>query len=206
MQIRRFGGGRAPRIDDHQPQLRSLLAQRQDPLHQHRMAPGEVRPDQHQQISLVQIGVLNRHDIFTEGAHMPGHGRGHAQPRVGIDVRGADVALHQLVGDVVVLRQQLTGNIQRHGIRPVLVDAGAQRDRPRRTVRYPSLTLAPSTSGYSSRPCVTQRGSQRRALGAESTEVGGMVGIAAHCDAAVGGALREHAAAHPAVGACGTIP
>ena len=45
--------------------------------------------------------------IGTEGALVCRHRRGHAQPRIGVDISAADKALHQLVGDVIILGQQL---------------------------------------------------------------------------------------------------
>jgi hypothetical protein len=41
----------------------------------------------------------------------------HAQPRIGVDIGAADEALHQLVGDVIVLGQQLPGEIERDRVR-----------------------------------------------------------------------------------------
>ena len=92
-----------------------------DALVQHRMAPGRVGADQHHEVGELQVLVALRHDVGAERAAMPGHRRGHAQPRVGVDVRRADEALRQLVGDVVVLGQQLPGQIERDRLRPVRV-------------------------------------------------------------------------------------
>ena len=76
------------------------------------MAPGGVGADQHDQIGLLEILVAAGHDVLAEGADVPGDRRGHAQPRIGVDIGGADEALHQLVGDVVVLGQQLAGDVE----------------------------------------------------------------------------------------------
>ena len=91
------------------------------------MAPGGVRTDQHDEIGELEVVVAHRHHVFAERALVAGDGRRHAQPRVGVDVGRADVALHELVGDVVVLGQQLAGDVERHGLRPVLVDDAAER-------------------------------------------------------------------------------
>src|SRR4051812_5202150 len=64
--------------------------------------------------------------ILAEGADLPGDRGGHAQPRVGVDIGGADKALHQLVGDVVILGQELAGDIERDRIRPVLGDCAGE--------------------------------------------------------------------------------
>ena len=108
-----------------------------DALHHHRMAPGEIGTHDHQQVRRFEILVVDGHHVLAECAHVACHCGRHAQARIGVDVRGADVALHELVGDVVVLGQQLSGDIQRHGLRAVGIDAvlqsrgdGIQRDRP----------------------------------------------------------------------------
>jgi hypothetical protein len=92
---------------------RAPLLVGQHALEQHRMAPGGVRADQHQQIGLVEVLVAARHGVGAEGAAVAGDRRGHAQPRIGVDIGAADESLHQLVGDVIVLGQQLAGEIER---------------------------------------------------------------------------------------------
>ncbi|MNL83436.1 hypothetical protein D3C87_2110840 [compost metagenome] len=68
------------------------------------MAPGEIGAVQDDQIGKLDVFINTRHGIIAEGAFVPGNGRGHAKPRIGIDIGRADKAFHQLVGDVVVLR------------------------------------------------------------------------------------------------------
>ena len=70
----------------------------------------------------LDILIADRHGIGTESALVRRHGGGHAQPRVGVDVGAADETFHQLVGDVIILGQQLPGDIERHGIRAMLGD------------------------------------------------------------------------------------
>ena len=84
------------------------------------MAPGEVRADQHDEIGLLEILVAAGHRVGAERALVAGDRRGHAQPRVGVDVGRADEALHQLVGDVVVLGQQLAGDVEGDAVGAVL--------------------------------------------------------------------------------------
>ena len=144
VQVRLFRRGCAARIDDHQLHARPPLALGQDALHQHRMAPGQVGADQHDEIGSLQVRVVDGNDVFAECTHVTGNGRGHAQAGIGIDVRRADVALHQLVGDVVVLGEQLARDIQGHGLR-------ARARRCRRTVAMP-----PPTAPGSSPPCDRQ--------------------------------------------------
>jgi len=91
------------------------------------MAPGGIAADQHDEIRLVDVVVTARHNVLAKCADLSCHGRGHAQPGVGVDVRGADEPLHQLVGDVIVLGQKLAGDVKRHRIGTVL------RDRARKS-------------------------------------------------------------------------
>ncbi len=105
-------------------------------LVQHRMAPRGIAADQHDEIGLLDVLVNAGDDILAERADMPGDRRRHAQPRIGVDIGGADKALHQLVGDVIILGQELAGDVERDRVRPVLVDragkdAGDQVDAPR---------------------------------------------------------------------------
>ena len=86
------------------------------------MTPGGVRADQYDQIGLVEILIGAGHRVGAEGAAMAGDRRRHAQPRIGVDIGRADEALHQLVGDVIILGQQLAGQIEGDRIRPVLVN------------------------------------------------------------------------------------
>ena len=120
---------------------------------------------------------------------MAGDRRGHAQPRIGVDVGRADEALHQLVGDVIVLGQQLAGEIERDRVGPVALDDAAkavgdavERDRPvdarKRAVDLPQHRMQQAV-------VERQRLAERRALGAEPAEIGGMVGIAGDRRAAV---------------------
>jgi hypothetical protein len=45
----------------------------------------------------------------------------HTEARVGVDVGRAEKAFHQLVGDVVILGEQLAGQIEGDRIRPVAI-------------------------------------------------------------------------------------
>ena len=70
----------------------------------------------------LQVLVAARHRVGAESALVARDRRCHAQPRVGIDVGAADESLHQLVGHVVVLGQELPREVERHRLRPVLGD------------------------------------------------------------------------------------
>ena len=128
VQVGALAGGRAARIDVDDAHA-ALGPRHLDALVQHRVAPGGVGAHQHHQVGQLQVVVVLRHDVGAEGAAMPRHRRGHAQPRVGVDVRRADEALRQLVGDVVVLGQQLPGQVEGDRLRPMHVDDAAQAGR-----------------------------------------------------------------------------
>ena len=69
---------------------------------------------------------------------MAGDRRRHAQPRIGVDIGRADEALHQLVGDVVVLGEQLAREIERDRVRPVALDDALEAVRRRGRAPCPS--------------------------------------------------------------------
>ena len=106
-------------------------------LEQHRMAPGEIGADQHDEVGLLEILVAARHGVRAEGAPVAGDRRGHAQAGVGVDIGRADEALHQLVGDVIVLDQQLAGDIEGDAV-------GAMRRRSSREKRAATRSSASS--------------------------------------------------------------
>ena len=81
-----ISGGIGPAWIDHDDARAALLLVGEHALKQHRMAPGRVGADQHQQIGLVEVLVAAGHGVGAEGAAMAGDGRGHAQPRIGVDI------------------------------------------------------------------------------------------------------------------------
>ena len=124
MQVGGRGGRGAARIDGDDLRA-ALLARRHQALIEDGMAPGHVAADLDDEIGFFQILIAAWHHILAEGAHMARHRGGHAKPRVGVDIARADEALHQLVGDIIVLGEELAGDIERDRIRPVRVaDAG----------------------------------------------------------------------------------
>ena len=171
------------------------------------MAPGGIRADEHGEIGLVEILVAAGHGIGAEGALVAGDGGGHAQARVGVDVGRADEALHQLVGDVIVLRQQLARDVEGDRIGPMPLDrrreSPPRRGRARRPRRCaPARRSAPRSIGMEQTPIERQGFAERRALRAEAAEVCRMRADrpAIVCAAEAVGP-RQHAAADPAIGA-----
>ena len=119
-----------------------------------------LRADQHDQVGLLEILVAAGHHVRAEGAAVAGDRRGHAEPRIGVDVGGADEALHQLVGDVVVLGQELAGDVEGDRVRPVLGDRCARNvagDQVERLVP----ARAPAADLGMEQPAVERRASRR---------------------------------------------
>ncbi len=122
MAIGDLAGGGAPGVDRHDLQPGIIPLRLRQTLVQHRVRPGGVRADQHHQIAVFHILIATGHHVGAKGPLVAGHRRRHAQPRIGVDVRRADKSLHQLVGGIVILRQQLAGGVEGHRLRTVLVD------------------------------------------------------------------------------------
>nr|GEU28124.1 hypothetical protein [Tanacetum cinerariifolium] len=173
VQVGQLAGGRAARVDHDQLHLRARFLGLEDALEQDRMAPRGVRSHQHHHVGQFQVVVAQRHQVFAKGALVAGHGRRHAQARVGVDIGAADVPLHQLVGDVRF--------VPRHAPQAV----GVTHLR----VQQPAVQ--------------THRLAQRRTLDAQAPLVRGMQHITGNGDRAVFARRGIDAAAHAAVGAGG---
>ena len=183
--------------------LRPLFARRRDALVEDRMAPGEVGADQDDEIGKLEILVAARHRVGAEGAAVAGDRGGHAEPRIGVDIGRADEALHQLVGDVIVLGQQLAGDIEgdrspgrarRWSARSVAATRSSASSQPARR---------PSISGWSSRPSRSRVSASAEPLEQSRPKLAGWSGSPRTRHLPVRGDLREHAAADAAIGAGG---
>ncbi len=192
----------AARVDHHDAHARSRPLGGLKPLEQHRMTPGEVAAHQHDKIGQFEILVEAGHRVAAEGALVARHRRGHAEPRVGIDVGGAEEALDQLVGDVIVLGQQLARDIEGNRVRPVTIDDVAKTGGHRTECGVPRH--APAVDLGMQQP-VFQRQSltERRALRAETSQIRRMGGIAFDAGAAPAVGRRDDTAADTAIGAGG---
>ena len=111
----------------------------------------------------VEILVAAGHDILAEGADVAGDA---SRPCTAANwcryCARADEALHQLVGDVIILGQQLAGDVEGDAVRPVLARSSARKragDQVERLV--PARASRPPIIGWSSRP--SQRRASRRA-------------------------------------------
>ncbi|MGY4486543.1 hypothetical protein ACVWWR_005734 [Bradyrhizobium sp. LM3.2] len=128
----------------------------------------------------------------------------HAEPRIGIDIGGADKALHQLVGDVIVLGQQLAGEIERDRVGAVARDdvLHAVGDVVERIAPGDAFQRALAADHRIEQPAFQPDGlAECRALGAQPAEIGGVVRIARDRCAAPAVWRRQHAAADAAIGA-----
>ncbi|MCY1218672.1 hypothetical protein D9M72_306210 [compost metagenome] len=196
------GGSGAARVDHDQ--LRPGL----DPVHhaqeENRVAVGHVGAGHQEEVGLVEILVGAGRPVGTEGELVATAGAGHAQPRVGFDVAGADEPLGQFVGQILGLQGHLPGHIEGNGIRTVgveqlaqapgsvvdgLVDAAAHRVAAALVAQVGVLHAAR----------VGQRLGAGVALGAEAAEVGRVGLVAAHLDHTVVRHLHDDAAADTAI-------
>jgi hypothetical protein len=201
-----LGGRRAARIDDDDFGA-APASRRHHALVEYRMAPGGVGAHQHDQVGLVEIRIDTWHHVGPETAAMAGDGRRHAQARIGIHIGGAQKALHELVGDVVVLGEELAGEIEGDGVRPMAIDhpAKAGGDAIEGIVPGGARERAVGAAQHRmEKPAVEgKRFAQRCALGAQPPGIGGMFGIADDRGAAAPIRRRHDAAADAAIRAGG---
>ncbi len=127
-QIGFLRGHGAARIDHHDPGA-ALALVLHHALEQHRMAPGGVGAGEHDQVGEIEIGIGAGHGVGAEGALVARDRRGHAEPGIGVDIGRAEKALHQLVGDVIILGQQLAGEIEGDRVGSVALDDAAKAVR-----------------------------------------------------------------------------
>ena len=170
-----FCGRRLAHIDGHDHRAPRVL-RLDHALEQDRVAPGGVGPDEDEEVRLVQIRVAAGNRIRAEGALVTRYGRRHAEPRIGIDIGRADESLHQLVGNVIILREKLTGKIKPDGRGAVLVDDPA---KPRRDMIDGGLPIDPFAHdlGIELTRLEAERLAERRSLRAQTTVIRRMLGI-----------------------------
>ncbi len=196
MQVRNVASRGATRIDYYHAHFGSRLLRCNQTLIEHRMRPGIVGTRNHNQLCGLHVFIAYRHRIGTEGALLGRHCRRHAKPRICIDIGAADKTFHQLVGDVIILGQDLAGNVKSHRIRPMLGDDAfkffsdaIQRNLPRGAL--------PADLRVKQAPCMFQRIGQSRALGTQPPITGRMQLVADQADALAD--FHLHPATHPAI-------
>ncbi len=199
MQIGQITGGGAAGIDHHHSGVRARFFRGDHALVQHRMGPGGVGAHQHQQLGAVQILIAAGHAVAAEGALVAGHRRRHAEPAVGVHVGAADKAFHQLIGDVIVLGEQLPGAIAGHAVGAVFHHGVAQP--PRHFIQRAVPIHHRAVHFRVQQPVVMVEGfMERSALYTKTPLVGRVVRHSGH---AVAGAVHGHTATHAAVRAGG---
>ena len=176
-------------------------------LEQHRVTPSGVRADQHEKIGVIEVLISARDGIRAKRADVAGNRGRHAQTRIPVHVRRADETFHQLVGDVIILGEELAGEIKGDRIGPVPragpLEAGCdaiERIRPV-DARQPSVRL--SQHGMKQTFTEPERLAECRALGADAAEIRGMSEVAGDRRAAISVGTRQEAAAYAAIGAGG---
>ena len=198
VQIGAFTCRGPPRIDDDNAAGRVVGLGGHHALVKDRMAPGGVGADEDQEIGGFEIFIAARNGVAAERALVARHARRHAQPRIGIDVGGADEALGELVDDVIVLGQNLAGDVEGDRIRPMLADYPAKTFRDMIERRIPARFL-PVDHGCE-QPALEADGlGERRAFGAQPPEIGRMQRIAADGHRARGIPVSDDAAADAAI-------
>jgi hypothetical protein len=210
----RCGRGLGPaRIDDDEPLLRIRAPGVFEPAEQHWVGPGHVAAADVDRVGPGDVVVAGRRRIRTQRGLVSGNGTAHAQPRVGVDVVGAQQSLGELVEDVVVLGQQLAADVQANGIRPVLgMHLGQALGHARQRLVPPGALPGSATLGPTHRvQCAgglhqlrLGRQVQGLAFAAQAAEVRRVRRVALHADDGVAAAFDHDAAADPAIRAGGS--
>jgi hypothetical protein len=171
----------------------------------HRMRVGRIGAGDQHAVGVGEVLVGAGRRIGAERLLVGGDRARHAQARVGVDVVAANQPLHRLVEDVVVLGEQLPGDVERHRVRAVLVDhvgEALRGDADRLVPPHALARFAAHRAQLRVEQARLRAGGemQRRTLGAQPAEVGRMRRVAAHAADALAVVLDQHAAAHAAVG------
>ena len=171
---------------------------------QNRMRPRRVAACDHDEFSVIQIVVARRRRICAERGLVASHRRRHAQARIGVDVISADQPLRELVEDVVVLGQQLSGNVEANAIGTVLgnaagefFDEGVEGNVPAHALAIllagcPHFGIQRATIGCG-------RQVQRAAFGTQAAKICRVIGIAANGRDSRAIRTRQHPATHAAI-------
>ena len=89
---------------------------------QNRVGKRGVAADDEDAARMVDVVITGRRRVRTQRLLVPRHRAAHAQAGVAVDVVGAYQTFGELVEDVIVLRQQLPGDVKPHRIRAVVSD------------------------------------------------------------------------------------
>ncbi len=196
------GGGGAARIDHDQ--LRAGLHAVHHAQEQDRMTVGHVRADHEEQVRVVEVLVRAGRPVGAERELVAAARARHAEARVRFDVGGAQIALGELVDEILRLDRHLARHVERHGVGAVRV---ANRGQPPRRLadrvvhrqRHRIAVARLAQVGAFEPPGVAQRDVRGRALGAEPAEVGRMLGVARDLDHLAVIDVQHHPAADAAI-------
>ena len=206
MQVGELGGLGATGIDHRDEQLRIVAPGILDAPEHDRMRPGRVGAGDQQMVGQRQILITAGHRIRTQRGLVAGHRAGHAQPRVGVDVVGADQRAGELVEDEIIFGEQLARHMEGDRIRAMPGDElgkalGGMVQRGLPAQPLPGLA-APGPQGRMQRPTGrTGAQMQGRTLGAQTARIGRVLGIALHAEDALRIVLDQHATAGAAIAA-----
>ena len=100
----------------------SFLARILNTPEHNRVRIGGIRSGNKNTLRVIYVLIAARRRIHAQRGLVTRHGRGHAQARVGIHVIGADEPFGQLVENVIIFGQQLSGDIKCNRIRTMLLD------------------------------------------------------------------------------------
>ena len=199
VKVRQFTGGGAAWINNNHstPIPRAGL----HTLVKHRMRPRGVTASQNQQVSQLQVLIATRNHVRPKGPFVSSHSRRHAKPGVGIYMRCANEPFGQLVGDVVVLGQQLARQVKGHRLWAVSLDAVLYRMRHLVQRLLPFAAAPPDNREQ--QPSVFLAGGfvKTGTFHTQTPLVRRVVFVPGHRCAAVG--IGHHATAYPAIGAGG---
>ena len=123
IQIGSLGGVGATRIDYDQFHVGPRLARILDATEHDGMGEGGVGAGDEQAIDFRDVFVGAGRCIGAERKLVAADRARHAQARIGVDVVGTNQSLGQLVEDVVVLGQQLAGDVEGHRVGAVARDS-----------------------------------------------------------------------------------
>ncbi len=110
---------------------------------------------------------------------MPHHRGGHAEPRIGVDIGGADESFHQFVGDVVILGQELTRDVKRDRIRAMFGN-GVTEHRGDAVERLVPARRPAGRRRVQQAVGGGHRFGKRRSFRAQFAVIGRVIGIAGH--------------------------
>lgn len=194
MQVGLLAGRGAARIDDHDAQLRPCRLGRRDAPEQDGIAPGEVAADENQEVAALEILVGAGYHVLAEGTDVGGDRARHAEPRVAVDVAGAEDPFGDFVRGVVTFGRLLPGDVERDALLAEALEGSAEArgDCVEREVPRGALAVH---LGMKQPIDEVERLAECRALAAQPTVVGGMRRVARYGCAAPAVRFGDHAAA-----------